>query len=156
MPAGDAVRELLTCCRCGAWAEAVVAGRPYGTLAALSDAAAGLIHDLDWDGILAALSAHPRIGDRADGEHREARWSRREQAGAHDADDEVRAALVAGNRRYEERFGHVFLIRAAGRPAAGMLAELRRRLDSDVADERREVRRQLAEITRLRLAGLLT
>src|SRR5438034_6041437 len=53
MPAGDAVRELLTCCRCGAWAEAVVAGRPYGTLAALSDAAAGLIHDLDWDGILA-------------------------------------------------------------------------------------------------------
>ena len=36
----------------------------------------------------------------------------------------VRAALVDGNRAYEERFGHVFLIRAAGRTPEEMLAEL--------------------------------
>ena len=52
-------------------------------------------------------------------------------------------------------FGHVFLIRAAGRSAAEMLAELRRRLGNDPATERREVVDQLAQITRLRVERLL-
>jgi 2-oxo-4-hydroxy-4-carboxy-5-ureidoimidazoline decarboxylase len=55
----------------------------------------------------------------------------------------------------ERRFGHVFLIRAAGRSAGEMLVELRRRLDNDDARERTEVTDQLAQITRLRLETLL-
>ena len=51
-------------------------------------------------------------------------------------EDDVRAALLEGNRAYEERFGHVYLIRAAGRSPSEMLAELRRRLDNDDASER--------------------
>ena len=35
------------------------------------------------------------------------------------ASQSVRPAITAGNRRYEERFGHVFLIAAAGRRPAG-------------------------------------
>ena len=73
-----------------------------------------------------------------------------------DADAEVRAALVEGNRAYEERFDHVFLIRAAGRSPREMLAELRRRLANDVETERAEVTEQLAQITALRLKGLLS
>ena len=72
-----------------------------------------------------------------------------------DADAEVRAALLDGNRAYEERFGHVFLIRAAGRSPDEMLAELRRRLGNDVVTERAEVTEQLAQITGLRVRGLL-
>lgn len=71
------------------------------------------------------------------------------------ADDGIRAALAAGNRAYEERFGHVYLIRASGRSPAELLAELRRRLDNDEASERVEVTRQLAEITRLRMERLV-
>jgi 2-oxo-4-hydroxy-4-carboxy-5-ureidoimidazoline decarboxylase len=73
-----------------------------------------------------------------------------------DADAEVRAALVDGNRAYEERFGHVFLIRAAGRSPEEMLAELRRRLANDEAVERAEATEQLAQITALRVRGLVS
>ena len=46
--------------------------------------------------------------------------------------------LVDGNRAYEERFDRVFLIRAAGRDADEILAELERRLGNDDATERDE------------------
>ena len=72
------------------------------------------------------------------------------------ADDATRAALAEGNREYEERFDHVFLIRAAGRTPAEMLAELRRRLGNDEEIERAEVTGQLAEITALRVRELVS
>ena len=73
-----------------------------------------------------------------------------------DADAATRAALVDGNRTYEERFGHVFLIRAAGRSPEEMLAELRRRLANDADAERAEATEQLAQITGLRVRGLVS
>ena len=42
-----------------------------------------------------------------------------------DAAAGVTAAIAAGNAAYEERFGRVFLIRAAGRSPEQILAELR-------------------------------
>ena len=101
---------------------------------------------------LLGLAAHPRIGDRPRGADRESAWSRGEQSGVGDAD---RAAFAEGNVAYEERFGHVFLIRAAGRSPEEMLAELRRRLGNDEAAERAEVTEQLAQITGLRVKGLV-
>jgi 2-oxo-4-hydroxy-4-carboxy-5-ureidoimidazoline decarboxylase len=72
------------------------------------------------------------------------------------ADDATRTALAEGNRAYEERFDHVFLIRAAGRSPEDVLAELRRRLDNDEETERAEVTGQLAEITALRVRELVS
>ena len=72
------------------------------------------------------------------------------------ADVDTRAALIDGNRAYEERFGHVFLVRAAGRSPQEMLAELRRRLGNDEDAERAEVTEQLAQITGLRVRGLVS
>jgi 2-oxo-4-hydroxy-4-carboxy-5-ureidoimidazoline decarboxylase len=50
----------------------------------------------------------------------------------------------------------VFLIRASGRSPEEMLAELNRRLDSDEETERAEVTEQLAQITGIRVRGLVT
>ncbi len=72
------------------------------------------------------------------------------------AAEPVTAAIAAGNRAYEERFGHVFLIRAAGRTAEEMLAELRRRLGNPEEQERAEVTEQLAQITALRVRELVS
>ena len=66
-----------------------------------------------------------------------------------------RTPCATGNAAYERRFGHVFLIRAAGRSAEEMAAELDRRLANDDARERAEVTEQLAQITRLRVQSLL-
>ena len=95
-------------------------------------------------------------GDRIEGSSSEARASRHEQSAMSDADDAVRAALIDGNRAYEERFDHVFLIRAAGRSPEEMLGELRRRLGNDDETERRETTEQLAQITALRVKGLVS
>jgi 2-oxo-4-hydroxy-4-carboxy-5-ureidoimidazoline decarboxylase len=68
-----------------------------------------------------------------------------------DASESVRAAIAAGNRHYEERFGHVFLISAAGRGPQEILSELTRRLDNSPEEELRVAAHEHRRITRLRL-----
>ena len=65
----------------------------------------------------------------------------------------VADALAAGNRAYEEKFGRVFLIRAAGRSAQQILDALTARLDHSPAEEEPVVAEQLREIAVLRLKG---
>jgi 2-oxo-4-hydroxy-4-carboxy-5-ureidoimidazoline decarboxylase len=102
-----------------------------------------------------ALAAHPRIGERAAGAGREAAWSRAEQSAARSADERTAADLAAANAAYEAKFGYVFLIRAAGRTAAQVLAAALDRLDHDELTEQAIVRDELGQIVRLRLDKLL-
>jgi 2-oxo-4-hydroxy-4-carboxy-5-ureidoimidazoline decarboxylase len=151
----EAHEALLACCASPAFASRVAAGRPYRSAAELLDAAETACRGLGTDEVDEALAAHPRIGDRAEGGSTEARWSRQEQSSVSDADSAVRSELHDGNVAYEQRFGRVFLIRAAGRSPTEMLAELRRRLGNDAETERGETAEQLAQITRLRVERLL-
>ncbi|GLW12091.1 hypothetical protein Misp01_72190 [Microtetraspora sp. NBRC 13810] len=152
----DAARaELLACCASPAFAEQVAAARPYPDGGALATAAGDAVARLRWDQVLEALSAHPRIGERAGGAGREAAWSRREQSGVDGAGQDVRDRLAEGNRAYEERFGHVYLVCATGLSAAEMLDRLEVRLGNDEETERDVVRGELGRITGLRLARLL-
>ncbi|MDQ3474879.1 MAG: 2-oxo-4-hydroxy-4-carboxy-5-ureidoimidazoline decarboxylase [Actinomycetota bacterium] len=156
LPADQLHVHLRACNAADRFVREVAAGRPYPGAADLAATAEAVTRELDWADVAQALAAHPRIGERVDGESVEARSSRAEQAAMDTAQDEVRTALADGNRAYEARFDHVYLIRAAGRSPAEMLAELRRRLDNDEASERVEVTRQLAEITRLRVEKLVS
>jgi 2-oxo-4-hydroxy-4-carboxy-5-ureidoimidazoline decarboxylase len=131
----------------------VAAGRPYASADTLLTAAGSAMARMTDDDWLAVSRSHPRIGERG-GDAPEA--SAREQVAVTHAAAATRAALAAENRQYEERFGHVFLIRAAGRSAEEILAELRRRIKNDDATELAEARRELAEIALLRLQKLLT
>jgi len=149
---GDAATLLRPSCASIRWIERLVGGRPHESLGRLTAASDAAIATLSWPDIEEALAAHPRIGDRAQGRGREASWSRQEQAATTGAGGDVQARLRAGNAEYEERFGHVFLIRATGRAAEQMLAALRARLGHDPVTEREVVRAELADIVRLRLA----
>jgi len=155
-PAERALELLRACNAAPSFATQVAAGRPYGSADALVARAEQVSRALPWDEVAAALAAHPRIGDRVEGASAEATASRREQSGMGAADAELRAQVLAGNRAYEERFDHVFLIRAAGRSAEEMLTELHRRLANSPEAERAEVTEQLAQITALRVRGLVT
>ncbi len=155
LPTAQAGQVLQTCCAAQAWVERMTAGRPYAGLDALLEAGDRAVGELDRDGLAEALAAHPRIGQRADGASTDAVWSRQEQASVGDADTAVRAALQEGNRAYEKRFGHVFLISASGRSAQEMLAALRDRLGNDPDTELGVVAEELRQITRLRLERLL-
>ena len=154
-PADVVVEQLRACNAAPRFAAGLVAGRPFPDAETLVRRAGEVARALPWDEVALALAAHPRIGDRVEGSSAEAAASRREQGAMGGADDDTRAALVEGNRAYEERFGHVYLIRAAGRSPEEMLAELRRRLDNDEDAERAEVVEQLAQITELRVQGLV-
>jgi 2-oxo-4-hydroxy-4-carboxy-5-ureidoimidazoline decarboxylase len=155
-PADRAVQALLACNAAPRFAAEVAAGRPYPDAGALVARAGEVARGLAWEEVALALAAHPRIGERAEGSSAEAAASRREQSSMGGADAGTRAALVDGNRAYEERFDIVFLIRAAGRSPEEMLAELGRRLTNDEATERAEVTEQLAQITELRVRGLVS
>lgn len=144
--------DLAACCASRRWLAAVAGQRDPGALRAASKRA---LDELEWADVEEALAAHPRIGERRDGGAREAGWSRGEQSGMDGAAKELRDALVEGNRAYERRFGHVFLVRASGRSALEMLADLRERLGNDAGTEREVVRRELAAIVDLRLARLV-
>src|SRR5690242_8630831 len=126
----DALGEdaLRACCAAPEWIAAVSQGRPYEDRASLHRASYAALEALDWSGVLAALDAHPRIGERVAGTGTEAAWSRAEQSGMDTATAETKAGLVEANRAYEERFGHVFLIFATGTTDAEMLAAARTRL----------------------------
>jgi 2-oxo-4-hydroxy-4-carboxy-5-ureidoimidazoline decarboxylase len=145
LPEQEVRERLASCLHVDRWVDTVLAGRPYADRDALVAVATNAATDLDDDELASALASHPRIGDRADGQ------SGREQAGVDRDDAEVAQRLADGNRAYEDRFGRVFLIRAAGRDAPEILAELERRLRNDDATERAETVTQLREIALLRL-----
>ena len=145
-PAGEAAAVMLSCCASRRFAAVMAAGRPYPSLAAAQTATTTAFESLTWDDVLVAMSAHPRIGDRVRGQ------SAAEQSGVADSS---RAALADGNARYEERFGHVFLICAAGLSGEQMRAALEERLGNDPATERAVATAELEKITLLRVAKAL-
>lgn len=138
------------------WVDALVAARPYSSVDALADAAALLAEGWGRTELDQALAHHPRIGEKSAGMGEEAAASRSEQASMADAAADVAERIRDGNRAYEERFGRVFLIRAAGRSPDEMLAELERRLANEDETEVAEACGQLAEIALLRLRQSVT
>ena len=151
LPPADADAVLTRCLPVPRWVAAVRDGRPYAAwpdLESAATAAAGSLGDGELD---EALAGHPRIGERASSPAHHAEASAREQSGVDRSDAEVARALAEGNAQYEQRFGRVFIIRAAGRSAPEVLAELDRRLGNDDATERDETVSQLREIALLRL-----
>jgi 2-oxo-4-hydroxy-4-carboxy-5-ureidoimidazoline decarboxylase len=150
LPAGEARAALLACCHAERWAAQVAQGRPYPSLGALQGRAAEVLTDED---VTEALAGHPRIGQAPAAGH--SSWSRSEQSGLADADQAVRAELAAGNQAYEARFGHIYLVGAAGRSATELLAILQARLTNDPKTERQVMRGELIKINDLRLAQLI-
>jgi 2-oxo-4-hydroxy-4-carboxy-5-ureidoimidazoline decarboxylase len=149
-PTDDVERALLACCAAPQWAAQVAAGRPYPSPAALYEAADDALAGLDDAGFDAALHGHPRIGDRS-----ASASSRREQSAVADSSDETLAALVEGNRRYEARFGWVYLVCADGRSGEDLLDVLRERLHNEPTIERAVARDELRKINRIRLRRLI-
>jgi 2-oxo-4-hydroxy-4-carboxy-5-ureidoimidazoline decarboxylase len=151
----EAIALLRPCLDVDRWCTELADGRSYGSvddLVAAAEVAASPFTPAEIEG---ALAHHPRIGERPTGPGSEAAMSRAEQAGVDPADAEVAAALAAGNRAYEERFGRVFLIRAAGRSSRDILDALTARLAHTPDEEEPVVADQLRQIAVLRLKGLL-
>jgi OHCU decarboxylase len=159
LPFEDAVAEILSCCGSGVWAEKVCSARPYRDANALVESARTAWNEMRPEQWLEAFRSHPRIGES----HAEVEstalsktWSAGEQTSVKKADSDVRTALAEGNRRYEERFGRIFLIRASGRQPEEILRILERRLTNDEHAEMQESAAAQEEIMNLRLRRWLS
>lgn len=154
----EALAAFLRCCGSRRWAEAMERGRPYASGPALlagAERAFDTLRPEDW---LEAFSHHPRIGDRGALGVRfaaTAAWSASEQHAVAGAGGDVLDALLRGNREYEARFGHIFIVCATGKSAPEMLELLRARLPNEPGAELELAAREQRKITAIRLAKLL-
>ena len=104
-----------------------------------------------------AFDHHPRIGvsisPAAQDFSPASAISAREQAGVATAADDVKRALADGNRAYEKRFGHIYIVCATGTSAEEMVAILNARLKNDPETEMRVAAEEHAKICDLRLTA---
>lgn len=158
VPAPDAETALLSCCGSRAWARAMALRRPFRTREALLRAADDVWWSLGADDWLEAFRAHPRIGERRAARAQPGEgdaWSAEEQAGTRSAEASLLDTLAEGNRAYEARFGHIYIVCATGRSADELLAVLRSRLGNDPGTELRIAAEEQRKITRIRLEKLI-
>jgi len=158
LPVPQAEPSLASCCGCRAWVAGMLDRRPFGDVAGVLRAADEIWWSLGPAEWREAFAHHPRIGERAAAAAQDARaraWSAGEQRGVADAEAAVRAAIAEGNRDYERRFGHLYLVSAAGKSAEELLAILRARLSNDAETELRVAAEEQAKITRSRLMTLV-
>jgi 2-oxo-4-hydroxy-4-carboxy-5-ureidoimidazoline decarboxylase len=154
IPPEDAARAILPCCGSRAWAAALAEHRPFATppdLFAASDDIWRALPEAAWQ---EAFDSHPRIGEQhaATASPESLKWSSAEQrAAAAPAGDPIKLALAERNRQYEERFGRIFIVCAAGKSATEILAILNRRMANSPAAELIEAAEQQRQITQLRL-----
>ncbi len=134
------------------WVADVGAASPFDSLEQLLATAHAAATPLAAAEIDEATAHHPRIGERPVGQGTAQSFSRSEQGA--DPDAATAEALAAGNAAYEQRFGRIFIIRAAGRTKDEILAELTRRLALPDDEELLTVGEQLRDIALLRLEKL--
>jgi 2-oxo-4-hydroxy-4-carboxy-5-ureidoimidazoline decarboxylase len=154
----QATTLLAECCGASRWVLGMLARRPFGSRAAVLSAADEIWRSLDPSDWLEAFSHHPRIGEQNSAmpqSERGSAWAAGEQSGVERADDEVRAALAAANREYEQRFGYIYIVFATGKSVEEMLALARKRLRNDPEVELHAAAEEQRKITRLRLDKLL-
>jgi 2-oxo-4-hydroxy-4-carboxy-5-ureidoimidazoline decarboxylase len=137
------------CARIPSWVEGVLAGRPYASIDDLLRRASAQTRGWTVTEIDAALADHPRIGDTPTVR------SRTEQSSVDANDHELLARIAEGNRRYEELFGRIYLVRASGRTGEELLDLLDVRLGNTPEAEQVVVHDQLADIALLRLRTAL-
>jgi 2-oxo-4-hydroxy-4-carboxy-5-ureidoimidazoline decarboxylase len=151
VPVNELREGLLSSLAVERWADEVLAAAPFESVGALLEKARDAATPLGAAEIEEAVAPHPRIGEVPVGDGEAQRFSRAEQAGFGHEDADLAEALAAGNLAYEDRFGRVFIIRAAGRTRAEILEELERRLELPNSTELEIVGEQLRDIALLRL-----
>jgi OHCU decarboxylase len=158
LPPLEAAEQLRACCGSSRWVEAMLARRPFESVAdllAAADEAWRATGPEDWD---EAFAHHPRIGARhaaAPVSTTARAWSAGEQGTAARAGAPARAALAEANEAYERRFGRIYIVCAAGRSAEEMLADIAVRMKNDPERERTVAAEEQRKITRLRLQTLI-
>lgn len=141
-------------CAATSWVNAMVNGRPYASVDALTTAASKQWQTMTDGDLLEAFSAHPMIGDLSTLRAKYAatqNLASAEQSGTAVASEETLIALRDANRAYLERHGFIFIICATGLSAQTMLDALNGRINNSTQQEMRNAAAEQIKITLLRI-----
>ena len=154
----DACELLAQSCGASRWVQAMVEGRPYQDMEALKQRAQRVWATMERSDILEAFDHHPRIGADIQALRKKfattASLSESEQASVAHASEETLLALRDGNKKYEARYGHIFIVCATGKSAQEMLELLEARMDNEPDEELRIAAAEQAKITQIRLENI--
>lgn len=175
--------QVLSCCQCDSFASQVAANGPFRTFDDLLETSRhvwwhqvggiqafvqNILMKLESPppvqtplaGWLQALAAHPRLGDTKSLKAKFdpfTKMSLNEQStAASSATEQELVELSDWNQRYEERFGHTFILCAAGKTSSEFLEAIKSRYNNDPANEIAIAATEQMKITELRMADAFT
>ncbi len=158
LPPADFVAQLGGIFEHSPWvAEAVVAARPFASVAALHAAMCQVVRGAGETAQLALIRAHPELAGKAAirGELTAASTSEQHAAGLDQCSPEEYAELTMLNRAYHDRHGFPFILAVRGHTRQSVIAAMRERLDRTREIEIAACIEQIETIARLRLEALL-
>lgn len=135
-------------------ADTVASQRPFATVDELCATAQREFEAMSDELVMKSVHAHPPIGATVTA----GSLSEKEQQAAMTSAERDKAAAMDRirelNPKYQDIFGHVFLIRASGLSSAEILEKMEERMTNDPDTEWAITREQLAGINELRVRGL--
>jgi len=157
------IAELNKCCSSAAWINRMLPFFPADDLVELLEDAEEQWFKCSEEDWKEAFAHHLKIGDIdslkkkfASGSHPvDIGWAADEQSGIDDASQQTLEALAEANKKYEDKFGYIFIVCATGKSAEEMLGILQSRLSNDPKEEIEIAADEQNKITKLRLEKLL-
>lgn len=155
----DELKEaLIKCCASTTWVNKMLPHVPAEDMVELLEDA-----EIEWwncteDDWKEAFAAHPKIGDHESLAKKyagTASWAADEQKNVETASEETIKALIEANKKYQEKFGYIFIVCATGKSAEEMLGILHTRLNNNPEDEIKIAADEQNLITKLRIEKLL-
>ena len=154
----EANEQFKLCCGASNWVEKMNQNRPFQDGNEVYKKAASIWFSLSSNDWLEAFTHHPKIGDFDSLRkkfHNTKSISKNEQSGLNDAEKSILKDLAESNQLYEDRFGFIFIVCAAGKSADEMLALIKIRLKNNMDTEMLNAANEQNKITQLRLKKLL-
>ena len=154
----EANEQFKLCCGASNWVEKMNQNRPFHDKNEVHQKAKSIWFSLSSEDWLEAFTHHPKIGDIDSLRkkfHNTKSISKNEQSGLNDAEKSILKDLAESNQLYEDRFGFIFIVCAAGKSADEMLALIKIRLKNNMDTEMLNAANEQNKITQLRLKKLL-
>jgi 2-oxo-4-hydroxy-4-carboxy-5-ureidoimidazoline decarboxylase len=158
LPPEQLKEALLRCCGSNAWVNKMLDVFPIEDYVDLTEDAEEKWWECSENDWREAFTHHPKIGDIDSLKKKFAstsQWASGEQSGVSIASEEIIQQLAEGNKKYEEKFGYIFIICATGKSAGEMLNDLQSRLNNSPEEEITIAADQQLQITKIRLGKLL-
>lgn len=158
LPQNKLKEELFKCCGSSAWVSKMLPFFPAEDLVELLEDAEQQWYNCNEEDWKEAFAHHPKIGDAGSLKNKfsPGSWELNEQSAINTASEQTLRALSESNKKYEEKFGYIFIVCATGKSTEEMLGILEIRLQNKPEDEIKIAMEEQNMITKIRLEKLLS